>query len=95
MYTQKEYFEDIEDMRKIDVTRPFHPPASAFRKINTMIKNTHFNDKNINKKLMLIDVECFSFTGDYVCPYYQDSFSSDKELREKIWEEHCKKCWNV
>lgn len=94
MYTQKEYFEDLEDMRKIDITKPFHPPSSAFRKITTQIKNTFFNDENVNKKTMVIDVNCFSFTGDYVCPHYHDSFSSDKELREEVWDKHCRKCWN-
>ena len=95
MYTQKEYFEDIEDMKRIDTTKPFHPPASAFRKVNTQIKNTYFNKENINKKMMVIDVHCFSFTGDYVCPHYYDSLSSDKDLRKKTWDENCRKCWNI
>lgn len=64
-------------------------------KINTQIKNTYFNKENVNKKMMVIDVECFSFTEDYVCPHYYDSLSSDKELREETWKDHCRKCWNV
>lgn len=95
MYTQKEYFDDIEDMKKIDVNKPFHPPASAFRKANTQIKNTYFNDENVNKKMKVIDVNCFSFNGDYICTYYYDSLSSEKNKREEIWDKYCKKCWNV
>lgn len=39
-----------------------------------------------NPKIKVIDVSCFSMTGDYVCPYYG---RFDEEAKD-----HCCKCWN-